>query len=131
MALLGAGLLSPIPLKAEHEGELGYCVLCDTVIMDKINFHIKPNKEYKELTFEFSNGSTGIIAFCKKDYDKIIKYKKVPKKVLDKIIDGIKHGWESEFILNNWTPEQIEKYKKDFFSLKLTRRIDEKVIPAK
>ncbi len=133
MALLGLAFNLPQHLKycyAEHAGELGYCVLCDTVIMEKIDFHIRPNKEYRELWFEFSNGSKGKIAFCKKDYEKLLKYKKVPAKILDKIMSGIKKGWESEFILNGWSQGQIDKYKKDFFSVKIVRRLDNAEIPA-
>jgi hypothetical protein len=114
--------------KVKHAGELGYCALCDTVIMDRIDFHIKPNKEYHELWFEFSNGTRGKIAFCSIHYNKIKKLKKISKKLSDEIMDGIRRGWGKEFELNNWSKEQKEKYKKDFFNLKIIRRIpDEEV----
>jgi hypothetical protein len=109
---------------AEHEGELGYCVLCDTVIMQRVDNYLKPNEEYREVWFEFSNGSIGKVGFCRKHSDHFTD------KDYGKIMDGIKHGWEKEFKINKWDAKKIKEYKDTFFNITIRRKLDEKEIPT-
>lgn len=128
MALFGGVFCLAIPLNAEenHAGELGYCALCNTVIMERVDFHIKPNEQYNELMFEFSNGSKGRIAFCDKHYMELDECQDgISEDCLTEIMDGIKRGWEKEFMLRKWPEEKIQKYKDDFFGVKIIRRIND------
>lgn len=117
-------LLFPTLLFAEHEGELGYCVLCDTRIMDRQDNYLVKNEQYTELWFEFSNSSIGKIGFCKKHAAN------VTEKHYSKIIKGLQNGWNKEFEINRWTRKQIYNYTMDFFTLTIRRQLDEKDIPA-
>ena len=110
-----------------HAGELGYCVICNTVIMDRVDYHIRPNDEYNEIWFEFSNDSKGRVAFCDMHYEQFIKTD-ITRELSDRIMEGIKRGWEKEFILNDWTKDKIDKYKLDFFNLEITKRISDEEI---
>lgn len=108
---------------AEHEGELGYCVLCEKQILEKKEgFYIRPNSDYREIWVEFSNKSIGRVGLCKEHFDNLTE------KDYPKIMEGIKHGWEKEFKIDNWSQEKIDKYKENFFNITITRRLDEKDI---
>ena len=112
-------------LYAQHEGEKGYCALCDTKIFspkEEGSFYLVPNEEYSEVWFEFSNNSKGKVGFCKQHSQEITD------KDYPKVMEGIRHGWENEFEHNNWTKEQIEKYKKDFFNLIIMRKLSDEEI---
>ena len=118
-------LLSIQFLYAQHEGEKGYCALCDIKIFspkEEGSFYLVPNKKYTEVWFEFSNGSKGKVGFCSKHS------KSVKKGNYSKIMQGIKHGWEKEFELNNWNKEQIEEYKKNFFNLTIIRILSDEEV---
>ena len=98
--------------------------------MDKIDFHIRPNDEYNELWFEFSNGTKGKIAFCDEHYEIFKDKGEISEEDSDRIMNGIKQGWKREFILNRWSKEKIDKYKQDFFSLKILRRLTDEEVSA-
>lgn len=114
--------------EVNHAGELGYCVMCNEKIMERKEFRIVPNDEYNELWFEFSNNSQGRIAFCDKHFDKIKNKDKISQRLSNQIMEGIKRGWTAEFTLNVWSDKQIEKYKNDFFDLKILRRVPDEEI---
>jgi hypothetical protein len=123
-------LFIPVLLFAKHEGEKGYCALCDTKIFspkEEGSFYLIPNEEYSEVWFLFSNKTKAKVGFCKK-HAKEVK-KRLTQKTKHKIMEGIKNGWEKEFDLNQWSKKQIEEYKKNFFSLEVTRRLKDEEIP--
>lgn len=105
---------------AEHEGELGYCVMCDTAILDRVDNYLVPNEQYTELWFELSNSSVCKIAFCKKHVQEL------SDKDYPAIMQGVKNGWEKEFKITKWEDKQIQEYKNNFFNLTIRRQIDEK-----
>lgn len=101
--------------------------------MDRIDFHIRPNEEYNELWFEFSNDTVGKIAFCGKHYKQLMSERyenKIPKVMSNRIMEGIKRGWNYEFILNNWTEKQVNKYIEDYFGIVILRRLKDEEIPV-
>ena len=118
-------LLLPMVSFAKYEGERGYCALCDTKIFspkEEGSFYLVPNKEYTEVWFEFSNASKGKVGFCRK-HAKSLRKSNYPK-----IMEGIRHAWEKEFELNNWSKEQIEEYKKNFFNLTIIRKLSDEEV---
>ena len=89
--------------------------------MDRIDNYLRPNEEYTEIWFEFSDG-TGKIGFCKKHALDLTEQD------YPKIMDGVRQGWSKEFEINKWTKEQIQDYTMRFFTITIVRRLNSEEI---
>lgn len=92
--------------------------------MSRDGFYLRPNEEYREAWFLFSNNMTGKVGFCREHFENL------SEKDFPDIITGIENGWKREFRMNNWTIEKIDKYKQDFFNLIIIRRLNDEEISA-
>lgn len=130
LVLLGLESSLATPLEENHAGELGYCGLCNVEIMDLIGNYLRPNDQYNELWFEFSNSSKGRIAFCDEHYKQLKCSDCETEEIFNQVMEGIKRGWEKEFVINQWGKEQIENYKQNFFNITIIRRINDEEVSA-
>ena len=100
--------------------KFGFCCLChkqmviEEVIDSKVQIRFTP--EYIEEEFLLDNGSRMRVAMCiqcKQSYS---------DKENDKIMQSVVSGWEKEVEVLNWNEEKKEKYRKDYYELKIVTK---------
>lgn len=109
-------LLISVNCFAEEDYRPGICPITGTRIIDDFG---RPTPNYRIIWFELDNGSRMPLAV---DVE-AVNSNLITESDFDRIMKHVEAGWLWEISNKKWTPQEIQRYKDNFFGLSIVRII--------
>lgn len=97
----------------EKPDVFGKCVACEVETAALVMGMLQANEHYRERQFKLDNNSVMKVAFCDKCSEKVLE------EDFEWIMKNVILGWELSLQRNQKSEEQKQKYRDNFYNLKI------------